>query len=596
MLGVDGDRGPDQVQVVALRHLQRQDADRGLLAVGVVEVALVGLEIPAVRQVAGHEAGHGRRRIGIVDRPGGVVEVRECGHGRAVVAPRCVRRASDQGAADRPRPTTDFPSGYAGFNPAQPPSPASRARRMAAARSATWSLVKIEDRWLATVFGDSPSRVAIAALGSAAASRSRISRSRAVSSGKGSATGGGRGEVAQHPLGHAGGEDRLAGGHGADRPADLLLLGALDHVAAGAGAHGREHRVLVVEHRQDQHARPRAPPGRSPGSRANPSSSGICRSSIATSGRCSTTSLTALRPSAATPTTSTSGSEPEQRGEPGPDHRDGRRPAPPRIRAHRDEPAGTRPGPARRRATDRPRRRRPARRSAPAWPASPTPGDHGPERRAVVADRHLEAVAVAQPDHGRSGPRRAGRRWSGPRSRSGTRRPRPPRAGWAPRPARRGEPGRRRPSARQRSCSARCRRAPTRPSSSRAGGRRSSTTRRTSASAARVSRRKRGEQFAGPVGVGDQVGGRIGGEGDAGQRRDRDRRAARGGAGGVPPPGPRPVARARPAAPRRRPWRAPRPPTARRAARAPADPGSLRRRSPARSPTVELTHDLAAVA
>lgn len=33
------------------------------------------------------------------------------------------------------------------------PSLASRARKIACARSATWSLVKIEDRWLATVFG-----------------------------------------------------------------------------------------------------------------------------------------------------------------------------------------------------------------------------------------------------------------------------------------------------------------------------------------------------------------------------------------------------------------------------------------------------------
>ena len=46
------------------------------------------------------------------------------------------------------------------------------------------------------------------------------------------------------------------------------------------------------------------------------------------------------------------------------------------------------------------------------------------------------------------------------------------------------------PSARQLSWSARCRNAPTRPSSSRAGGRRSSTTRRTSASASRASRRR----------------------------------------------------------------------------------------------------------
>jgi hypothetical protein len=55
--------------------------------------------------------------------------------------------------------------------------------------------------------------------------------------------------------GDAGAEDGLAGGHGHDRPGDLLLFGAFEDIATGTGAHGREHPVVVVEHGQDQHCR-----------------------------------------------------------------------------------------------------------------------------------------------------------------------------------------------------------------------------------------------------------------------------------------------------------------------------------------------------
>jgi hypothetical protein len=50
-----------------------------------------------------------------------------------------------------------------------------------------------------------------------------------------------------------GSEDGLTGGDGMDRAHDLLLLGALEHVSARAGAHGREYRVVIVEHGEHQH-------------------------------------------------------------------------------------------------------------------------------------------------------------------------------------------------------------------------------------------------------------------------------------------------------------------------------------------------------
>jgi hypothetical protein len=34
---------------------------------------------------------------------------------------------------------------------------------------------------------------------------------------------------------------------------DLVLLSTLEHVSARARAHGGEHRVVVVEHREHQH-------------------------------------------------------------------------------------------------------------------------------------------------------------------------------------------------------------------------------------------------------------------------------------------------------------------------------------------------------
>ena len=135
---------------------------------------------------------------------------------------------------------------------------------MAWARSATCSLVKIDETLFATVFGATPIRLAIAALFSPAASRSRISCSRAVSSGNAvPAAGGAWSERA--PAGDAWTEDRLAGSHRPDRPRDVVLLDALDQVAARTGAHGSEHGLVVLVHRQHEYGDPRCDPGQLPG-------------------------------------------------------------------------------------------------------------------------------------------------------------------------------------------------------------------------------------------------------------------------------------------------------------------------------------------
>ena len=60
------------------------------------------------------------------------------------------------------------------------------------------------------------------------------------------------GEEVHQPPGHARAEDRIAGRHRSDGPDQLGPLGALEQVPAGAGADRREHRLVVVVHRQHE--------------------------------------------------------------------------------------------------------------------------------------------------------------------------------------------------------------------------------------------------------------------------------------------------------------------------------------------------------
>ena len=243
------------------------------------------------------------------------------------------------------------------------------------------------------------------------------------------------------------------------------------------------------------------------------------------------------RPSPPRPTTSTSPARLEERAQAAPERRRGRR------RSGRGSARRSRVAPPRSpiaesaaaRSTTRAaglgaRSHRGSRRRAPRPARASTPGrsPRAASRRQPTAvvrrPRRVSCPPAVEPDPSTRRAPRAGRRWSSPRPRSGTRPPRPPPAGRAAttgvaldRDRRRGpasvralEP--RRPAGRSR---------PASPSSSSAGGRRPSTSRRTSASAvADVGAAARRAAAARPRGRVDRaLGRRLGAHPDRRQRR-----------------------------------------------------------------------------
>ena len=105
---------------------------------------------------------------------------------------------------------------------------------------------------------------------------------------------------------HRGVQQRAAAVHGADRADQVLRLDVLEQVAGGAGAHRREHLVVVDEAGEHDDARARVvlrACARSPRCRRR---RGITRSISTTSGLSRSTACTASTPSAASPTTSMS--------------------------------------------------------------------------------------------------------------------------------------------------------------------------------------------------------------------------------------------------------------------------------------------------
>ena len=134
---------------------------------------------------------------------------------------------------------------------------------MASGRSATWSLRKIAETWLATVLEATPSRWPIAALFSPAgqqvqdvalALRELGKRHRRSASRR-------RLQRGEHSLCHAVPEDRLPGRDRGDGAGDVLLLDPLDEIPASPGPHGGEDRLVVVAHRQHQDRHRRRDPG-----------------------------------------------------------------------------------------------------------------------------------------------------------------------------------------------------------------------------------------------------------------------------------------------------------------------------------------------
>ena len=62
------------------------------------------------------------------------------------------------------------------------------------------------------------------------------------------------GEEVHDPPGHGRPVDGLATGHREDRAHDVVAVGTLEQVAVCTGPHGREHRLVVVVHREHHHA------------------------------------------------------------------------------------------------------------------------------------------------------------------------------------------------------------------------------------------------------------------------------------------------------------------------------------------------------
>ena len=156
-----------------------------------------------------------------------------------------------------------------------------------------------------TVLSLTTSRRAIAALVSPRATRSRISRSRSVSSGKGLAVPAPpRANQARTREARRGAEHHLTVGDGLQGPGDLLPVGTLQQVAPGARPHRREQRVVALEHGQHEHGRAgqlrRDPPGRLDA--AEPGQVQVHDDDVR---RQSSASSTAWTPSPASATTST---------------------------------------------------------------------------------------------------------------------------------------------------------------------------------------------------------------------------------------------------------------------------------------------------
>ena len=138
-----------------------------------------------------------------------------------------------------------------------PPRPALRARTIASERSCRLSLVRMFETWLRTVFVLSVKCAAMRAFDQPWAMRSSSSRSRAVRSGNGSGRRGAE-TNAIDPLRDRRPEHRLAAIDGLDRAHDLVGACALEQVAARAGAHRGEHRLVVLQHRQHEDSGVRA--------------------------------------------------------------------------------------------------------------------------------------------------------------------------------------------------------------------------------------------------------------------------------------------------------------------------------------------------
>ena len=251
----------------------------------------------------------------------------------------------------------------------------------------------------------------------------------------GNTFGAGRGwaKKREHPAGDRLAEDRLAARHRPDRAGQLLLVGVLEHVAAGAGA----QRGKTESSSSNRSARAPATSGSAPTIAAGRLDAADARAAAGPSGRRPAAARPPARPpprpSTPTPATTTSGTASSSA-------------TTPLRNSGWSSTTSTRTGSTvtplpRGRPGDAPacRRRRPAstRQSPPISAArsridgEPDPGaprSPGSPRPSSVTSTVSVAGVHGQPHAGRCARRRAGRRWSAPPARCGRRPPRPRRA------------------------------------------------------------------------------------------------------------------------------------------------------------------------
>ena len=109
VIGMHGHAGPDQVPVVALRHLQFEHADRLIGSVGDVEVVLRRLQIPAVAHLPGQDRCHRGEGVRVVDEPRRLDEVGDLADLARVIGGHAYERHPSRVPEVRAASATDLP-------------------------------------------------------------------------------------------------------------------------------------------------------------------------------------------------------------------------------------------------------------------------------------------------------------------------------------------------------------------------------------------------------------------------------------------------------------------------------------------------------
>jgi hypothetical protein len=87
MIWMHENLSPDQMQVVAARHIQRKYTDRVSRILWYVEIVIFRLELPAVTHLIGQHFGDHWERVGVIDPTRRLLDVTDCGDLAHVVRP-----------------------------------------------------------------------------------------------------------------------------------------------------------------------------------------------------------------------------------------------------------------------------------------------------------------------------------------------------------------------------------------------------------------------------------------------------------------------------------------------------------------------------